>query len=105
MFITTTQSIEGKIIKEYKGVVFGEVINGANFLKDFSASITNFIGGRAQVYEDEIIDARSKALNEMISRAAGMGANAIVGVRVDVETLGQNGSMIMVTASGTAVVI
>ena len=105
MFITTTQSIEGKAIKEYKGVVFGEVINGANFIKDFSASITNFIGGRAQVYENEIINARSNALNEMISRASSLGANAVIGVRVDVETLGQNGSMIMVTASGTAVVI
>ena len=105
MFITTTQSIEGKTIKEYKGVVFGEVINGANFIKDFSASITNFIGGRAQVYENEIVNARSNALNEMISRASNMGANAVIGVKVDVETLGQNGSMIMVTASGTAVVI
>ena len=105
MFITTTQSIEGKAIKEYKGVVFGEVINGANFIKDFSASITNFIGGRAQVYENEIINARSNALNEMISRASSLGANAVIGVKVDVETLGQNGSMIMVTASGTAVVI
>ena len=105
MFITTTQSIEGKTIKEYKGVVFGEVINGANFIKDFSASITNFIGGRAQVYENEIVNARSNALNEMISRASSMGANAVIGVKVDVETLGQNGSMIMVTASGTAVVI
>ena len=105
MFITTTQSIEGKAIKEYKGVVFGEVINGANFIKDFSASITNFIGGRAQVYENEIINARSNALNEMISRASSLGANAVIGVKVDVETLGQNGSMIMVTDSGTAVVI
>ena len=105
MFITTTQNVEGKVIKEYKGVVFGEVINGANFIKDFSASITNFIGGRAQVYEDEIINARTNALNEMMSRAIQLGANGIVGVRVDVETLGQNGSMIMVTASGTAVVI
>lgn len=105
MFITTTQTIEGKTIKEYKGVVFGEVINGANFIKDFSASITNFIGGRAVVYEDEIINARTNALNEMMTRATNMGANAVVGVRVDVETLGQNGSMIMVTASGTAVVI
>ncbi len=105
MLITTTQTIEGKTVKEYKGLVFGEVINGANFIKDFSAGITNIIGGRAGVYEEEIINARTNAINEMISRANNMGANAIIGVRVDVETLGQNGSMIMVTASGTAVII
>lgn len=105
MFIVTTPTIEGKTIKEYKGVVFGEVINGANFIKDFSAGITNFLGGRAAVYENEIINARSNALNEMVSRAHNLGANAIVDVKVDVETIGQNGSMIMVTASGTAVLI
>ena len=105
MLLSTTGNIDGKMIKEYKGVVFGEVINGVNFMKDFSASITNFIGGRADVYEREIVDARTNAINEMVYRAQSMGANAIVGVRVDVETLGQSGSMMMVTASGTAVVI
>ena len=103
MLMSTTSNLDGYNIREYKGVVFGEVINGANFIKDFSASITNFIGGRSSVYENEIINARTNALNEMVSRAQNMGANAIVGVRVDVETIAN--SMIMVTASGTAVVI
>ena len=103
MLISTTETLDGHTIKEYKGLVFGEVINGANFIKDFSASITNFIGGRSGVYENEIINARTNALNEMSLRAQNMGANAIVGVRVDTETIAN--SMIMVTASGTAVVI
>lgn len=103
MLISTTETFDGHTIKEYKGLVFGEVINGANFIKDFSASITNFIGGRSGVYENEIINARTNALNEMSLRAQNMGANAIVGVRVDTETIAN--SMIMVTASGTAVVI
>ena len=103
MLLSTTETLDGHTIKEYKGLVFGEVINGANFVKDFSASITNFIGGRSGVYENEIINARTNALNEMTMRAQNMGANAIVGVRVDTETIAN--SMIMVTASGTAVVI
>lgn len=103
MLLSTTENLDGYTIKEYKGLVFGEVINGANFLKDFSASITNFIGGRSGAYESEIINARTNALNEMTMRAQNMGANAIVGVRVDAETIAN--SMIMVTASGTAVVI
>lgn len=103
MIISTTQTLDGYTIKEYKGLVFGEVINGANFIKDFSASITNFIGGRSGAYESEVINARTNAINEMAIRAQNMGANAIVGVRVDTETIAN--SMIMVTASGTAVVI
>lgn len=103
MIISTTPTLDGHTIKEYKGLVFGEVINGANFIKDFSASITNFIGGRSGAYESEVINARTNALNEMAMRAQNMGANAVVGVRVDTETIAN--SMIMVTASGTAVVI
>jgi len=103
MIISTTQTLDGYTIKEYKGLVFGEVINGANFIKDFSASITNFIGGRSGAYESEVINARTNAINEMAIRAQNMGANAVVGVRVDTETIAN--SMIMVTASGTAVVI
>ena len=103
MLLSTTENLDGYTIKEYKGLVFGEVINGANFVKDFSASITNFIGGRSGAYESEIINARTNALNEMTIRAQNMGANAIIGVRVDAETIAN--SMIMVTASGTAVVI
>ena len=105
MIISTTSSIEGKQIKEYRGVVFGEVINGVNFMRDFTASITNIMGGRATEYEEELIDTRADAINEMMKRAEKIGANAIVGVKIDYETIGQNGSMIMVVASGTAVVI
>lgn len=105
MIISTTSSIEGKQIKEYRGVVFGEVINGVNFMRDFTASITNVIGGRATEYEEELIDTRAEAINEMIKRAEKIGANAIIGVKVDYETIGQAGSMLMVVTSGTAVVI
>lgn len=104
MLITTTSSIEGKKIIEYRGVVFGEAIAGIDFIKDFSASITNLIGGRSKEYEQELVDARAEALSEMIERAKKVGANGLVGVSIDVEAIGQNGSMIMVTASGTAVV-
>lgn len=105
MLISTTSSIEGRNIKEYRGAVFGEVINGVNFMRDFTASITNIIGGRATEYEKELIDTRAEAINEMIKRAEKIGANAIIGVKVDYETIGESGSMLMVVASGTAVVI
>ena len=104
MLISTTSSIEGKQIKEYRGIVFGEVINGVNFMRDFTAGITNIIGGRATEYEEELIDTRAEAINEMIKRAEKIGANAIIGVKVDYETIGQSGSMLMVVVSGTAVV-
>lgn len=104
MLISTTSTIEGKKIQEYRGVVFGEVINGVNFMRDFSASITNIMGGRATAYEEELINTRADALNEMMRRAESIGANAIIGVKVDYETMVQ-GSMIAVIASGTAVVI
>ena len=78
MLISTTSSIEGKSIKEYRGVVFGEVINGVNFIKDFTAGISNIIGGRAGEYEKELINTRAEAINEMIQRAEKVGANAIV---------------------------
>ena len=105
MLISTTSSIEGKTIKEYRGVVFGEVINGVNFIRDFTAGITNVLGGRSTEYEEELIDTRAEASNEMITRAEKIGANAIIGTKVDYETIGENGSMLMVVASGTAVVI
>ena len=104
MLISTTSTIEGKNIKEYRGVVFGEVINGVNFMRDFTAGITNIIGGRATEYEEELINTRAEAINEMMKRAEKIGANAILGVKVDYETMGQ-GSMIAVIVSGTAVVI
>lgn len=103
MIISTTPTIEGKSIREYKGVVFGETINGIYFMKDFAANLTNFTGGRVQEYENELIDARATAMTEMINRAKALGANAIVGVSVDLETIST--SMIMVQATGTAVIV
>lgn len=105
MVVTTTPTVEGKTIKEYKGIVFGEVISGVDFLKDMAAGFRNFFGGRSEAYEGELIEARQNAISEMISRAQTMGANAVVGVDIDYEVLGQGGNMLMVTASGTAVVI
>ena len=104
MIITTTPNIEGKKIIEYKGIVFGEVVSGVNFVKDFAAGLTNIFGGRSGSYEGELIDARENALKELERRAENMGANAVVGVDIDYEVLGQ-GNMLMVTASGTAVKI
>ncbi|WP_313755999.1 putative heavy metal-binding protein [Tissierella sp.] len=105
MITTTTPTIEGKRIVGYKGIVFGEVIAGVDFIKDFAASLTNFFGGRSGSYEGELIQAREEAIKEMETRAMEMGANAVVGVDIDYEVLGQGGNMLMVTASGTAVVI
>lgn len=105
MLISTTSTIDGKIIKEYRGIVFGEVINGVNFIKDFTANITDFIGGRADEYEQELINTRADAITEMIERAEKVGANAIIGVKIDYEPMGGDSSMLMVVASGTAVVI
>lgn len=105
MIVTTTNAVEGRKIVDYKGIVFGEVISGVNFLKDFAAGLTNFFGGRSGSYEGELIRAREDAIREMQQRAAKLGANAVVGVDIDYEVLGQGGNMLMVTASGTAVVI
>jgi uncharacterized protein YbjQ (UPF0145 family) len=104
IIVTTTNSIDGRQIIEYKGIIFGEVVSGVDFIKDFAAGITNIFGGRSGSYEDELINAREDALRELKQRASSLGANAVVGVKLDYETLGQNGSMLMVTASGTAVV-
>ncbi len=103
MILTTTPTIEGRTIAEYKGVVFGEVISGVNFIKDFAAGIRNFIGGRSGSYEEELVKARSNAMEEMASRARAMGADAVVGIDIDYEVLGPDNGMLMVTASGTAV--
>lgn len=102
MIITTTSSIEGKKIKDYKGIVFGEVILGTHFMKDFSASFRDFFGERVSEYESDLISARERAISEMIERADKMGANAIVGIKVDTEVIN---SMMMAVASGTAVLI
>ncbi len=103
MILTTTPSIEGRTITEYKGVVFGEVVAGVNFIRDFAASIRNIVGGRSGSYEDELIKARTQAMNEMSERASQLGADAVVGIDIDYEVLGQDNGMLMVTASGTAV--
>ena len=105
MIISTTPGIEGKTITEYKGIVFGEVITGINVLKDIGAGLRNFFGGRSQGYEDELLQARENALAEMEQRAQALGANAIVGVDVDYEVLGADNGMLMVSVTGTAVVI
>ncbi len=102
MLTTTTNTIEGKTIKEYKGVVTGETIIGANIVKDFFANITDIVGGRSGMYEKTIAQAREIAMKEMTDKAVAMGANAVIGIDLDYETIG---SMLMVNASGTAVVI
>ena len=105
MILTTTPTVEGYKIVEYKGIVFGEVINGVDVVKDFAAGLTNFFGGRSNSYEGELVQARENAMKEMRQRAKEMGANAVVGVDIDYEVLGQSNNMLMVTASGTAVVV
>lgn len=104
MIVTTTQGIEGRQIMEYRGIVFGEVITGVNVMKDIAAGMRNFFGGRSSTYEEELMSAREQALAELEQRAAERGANAVVGVDIDYEVLGANNGMLMVTASGTAVV-
>ena len=104
MIVTTTVSVEGRRITEYKGIVFGEVISGVNFVRDVAASFSNFFGGRSGSYEEELVQARQNALKEMEQRAADLGANAVVGVDIDYEVLGAGNGMLMLTASGTAVV-
>jgi len=106
MLVVTTPSIEGKRITTYLGIVSGEAIMGANIIKDFMASIRDIVGGRSGAYEQELRQAKQIALDEMSAQAASMGANAVVGVDLDYENIsvGQGGGMLMVSASGTAVV-
>ena len=105
MLITTTPSFEGKKIVEYKVIVFGEVVSGVNFIKDFMGGLRDIVGGRSGTYENELAEARDKAVEEMMHRAKKMGANAVVGVDVDYEVLGEKNGMLMVSVSGTAVVV
>lgn len=105
MILSTTPTIEGRSIREYKGIVTGETIIGANAWKDFKAGLRDFFGGRSSSYERVLQEAKDTSLHEMIERAEAMGANAVVGVDIDYETIGQNNSMLMVATSGTAVVI
>jgi len=103
--ITTTPSIEGRRITKYSGIVTGEAILGANVFKDLFAGIRDIVGGRSAVYEAELQKARDLALGELQQRAGQLGANAVVGVDLDYEVLGANNGMLMVSASGTAVVV
>jgi hypothetical protein len=105
MILSTTPTLEGKPIKQYLGIVTGETIIGANAIKDFMAGLTDFFGGRSTTYEKVLIEAKETAIKELEERATILGANAIVGIDLDYETVGQNGGMLMVTVSGTAVVI
>jgi len=105
MITTTTNTIEGRPIREYLGLVTGEAIMGANVLRDFMAGITDLIGGRSGTYESKLADARETALQEMQDLAQQQGANAVVGIDIDYEVLGANNGMLMVTATGTAVKI
>ena len=105
MILSTTPTIEGQTIREYKGVVTGETIIGANFVKDFFAGIRDIVGGRSGSYEKVLREAKDTSLKEMEERARDLGANAIVGIDIDYETIGQGNSMLMVATSGTAVVI
>jgi uncharacterized protein YbjQ (UPF0145 family) len=104
VIISTTPSLEGKRIKQYLGVVTGEAILGANVFRDLFASIRDVIGGRAAAYEAELRKARDIALGELEQAAKDMGANAVIGVDLDYETVGGQGTMLMVSVSGTAVV-
>ncbi|MCF0235753.1 MAG: heavy metal-binding domain-containing protein [Bacteroidaceae bacterium] len=105
MLMTTTPSIEGRPIRQYLGVVTSETIIGANFFRDFLASIRDVIGGRSGSYETVLREAKTTALRELEDEARRLGANAVVGIDLDYETVGQGGSMLMVTASGTAVAL
>lgn len=105
MLVTTTSTLQGKQISRYLGIVSGETIIGANMVRDFFASIRDVVGGRSGSYEEVLRQAKETALREMQQQAAAMGANAVIGVDLDFETVGASGSMLMVTASGTAVVV
>ena len=105
MLITTTNTIEGKKIVKYIGLVSGETIIGANIFKDFFAGITDIVGGRSSSYEQVLREGKETAISEMQQYASAMGANAIIGVDLDYEAIGGGGSMLMVTACGTAVVL
>ena len=105
MIITTTPNVEGRVVERYLGIVTGEAILGANLFRDIFANIRDIVGGRSAAYEKELSQARDIALREMQDRAQQLGANAVLGVDLDYEVLGQTNGMLMVSASGTAVVL
>lgn len=103
MIMTTTNNLEGKVINQYLGIISGEAILGANIFKDFFAGIRDIVGGRSASYEKELKEARRIAFSELEEKAFQIGANAIIGIDVDYETIGETGSMLMVSVTGTAV--
>jgi uncharacterized protein YbjQ (UPF0145 family) len=103
MLVVTTPAIEGKRVTQYFGIVSGEAILGANIFQDFFAGIRDIVGGRSAAYERELKKAKDIAIAEMVQQAQALGGNAVLGVDLDYETIGANGSMLMVSASGTAV--
>jgi uncharacterized protein YbjQ (UPF0145 family) len=105
MLVTTTTTVEGRRVREYRGLVMGEAILGANMFRDFFAGIRDIVGGRSGGYEKALREARQIAVRDMEAEAADLGANAVIGVDIDYETIGERGSMLMVSASGTAVVV
>jgi uncharacterized protein YbjQ (UPF0145 family) len=105
MILTTTSTLQGRTITDYRGIVTGEAILGANIFKDLFAGIRDIVGGRSAAYEQELAKARSIAMQELEERARALGANAVIGIDLDYETVGQGGTMLMVSASGTAVII
>lgn len=105
MILSTTPSLDNRPIQQYLGVVTAEAIIGANMFRDFMASMRDFFGGRSASYEEVFRQAREMALQELSDRAAACGANAVVGIRLDYETVGASGSMLMAVASGTAVIV
>ena len=105
MILTTTPDIQGKTIRDYHGVVTGEAVLGANLFKDLFAGIRDIVGGRSAAYEKELAQAREVAFEELAAAAKALGANAVVGIDIDYEVLGQNNGMLMVSVSGTAVTV
>ncbi|MGZ8310917.1 MAG: heavy metal-binding domain-containing protein [Allosphingosinicella sp.] len=103
MILTTTTAVEGRPVSQYLGIVTGEVIVGANIFKDLFAGVRDIVGGRAGSYEGTLRDARTEAFRELAEEGEALGADAIVGIDIDYEVLGQGGTMLMVTVSGTAV--
>jgi uncharacterized protein YbjQ (UPF0145 family) len=105
MIVSTTNTIDGHVVKDYRGLVMGEAIIGANIFRDLLAGLRDIVGGRSGAYENALREARETAIREMEDEARKFGADAVIGVDIDYETVGQNGSMLMVSASGTAVVL
>lgn len=105
MLVVTTNTVEGRRVTRYIGIVSGEAILGANIFKDFFAGIRDIVGGRSAAYEQELRKAKDIAIQEMVQQAQSLGGTAVLGVDLDYETIGSNGSMLMVSASGTAVIL